>query len=120
MPLWQVAITSFLSALIAGSAVAYLARASLSSRERKRISELETEVATLHSELARVLQLSKKISQRVALDQHRHKSPRSTRVDERDDPPPQGDKAAAKAYYLRGRSHAEVARLAMRGGSDGE
>jgi len=108
---WQVLIAICSASALAGFAGAYLGRAFASSRLSKRISELETDSAVQASEFAKVLALTKKISQRVALDQHRMIRNRSSI----DDAPPPGDKAAAKAFYLRGKSHTEVARMALRG-----
>lgn len=110
MPLWlQLTLTCALS-LAAAFAGSYWGRASTSSRERKRLTELETEVAVLTSEYAKVLALAKKISNRVALEDHRGR--RNTTGDA---PPPPGDRAAAKRYYLFGKSHQEIARAAMKG-----
>lgn len=111
----QVMMTCLLS-LAAGFAGAYLKRVSGFIALRNRILSLETEVASIHSELAKVLALNKRISQRVALDQHRDRRHGTTPISP--EPPPPGDKAAAKAYYLGGRTHSEVARLALRGGRD--
>lgn len=113
MQWWQVFIGICLVSVLAGYAGSYLQRASVSSRDRKRITELETEVAVLTSEFSKVLGLAKKISQRVALDDHRHKSPRNSLG--RGDPPAPGDKKAAKQYYLFGKSHQQIAREAMNG-----
>lgn len=107
-----------LISLGAGFAGSYLARASGYSLFRKRLREVETEVASLVSEHAKVLDLVKKISQRQALSDHRqalsdhrHKAARGSRSDT-GDPPPAGDKAAARMFYLRGKSHQEIARMA--------
>lgn len=72
--------------------------------------EIETEVASLTSEYSKVMALAKKVSNRIALDQHRERRNSSTTASA--DPPPPGDKRAAKEYYLRGKSHIEIARMA--------
>lgn len=114
MQWWQVLIAVLATSLLAAFVGSYLARVFVSSLDRKALRELQTEVAVLTSEYAKVLALSKKISQRVALDDHRHKSPgRSGSTP--GDPPPPGDKRAAKAYYLHGKTHQQVAREAMNG-----
>lgn len=117
LPLWQLFIALCLTSLLAGCVGGYLGRAFASSRLSKRVSELETESAIQASEFAKVLALSKRISQRVALDQHRTMRGAST-VTPTSEPPPPGDKAAAKAFYLRGKSHTEVARMALRSSND--
>lgn len=113
MQWWQVFIAICSASVLAGFAGSFLARAFVYSRDRKRISELETEVAVLTSEYSKVLGLAKKISQRVALDDHRHKSSRNSLG--RGEPPPPGDKKAAKQYYLFGKTHQQIAREAMNG-----
>lgn len=114
MQWWQAFIVICSVSVLAGYAGSYWQRASVSSRDRKRITELETEVAVLTSEYSKVLGLAKKISQRVALDDYRHKSPRARSLD-LGLPPPPGDKRAAKAYYLHGKTHQQIAREAMNG-----
>lgn len=114
MPLWlQLTLTCALS-LAAAFAGSYWGRAFASSLLAKRVIELETEVATLTSEYSKVLALAKKISQRVALDDHRHKASGTARSGGA--APPPGDKEAAKRYYLFGKTHQEVARRAMGAG----
>lgn len=113
VPLWLQLIVTFGTSLAAAFVGSYLGRVSVSSQMRKRVTEVETEVAVLTSEYSKVLGLAKKISNRVALDDHRQK--RTSRSSTDDDPPPPGDKRAAKAYYLNGKSHADIARMAMKG-----
>lgn len=115
MPLWLQLTLTFALSLAAAFAGSYSGRAFASSRLAKRVTELETEVATLTSEYSKVLALAKKISQRVALDQHRDRPPRDTSAT-LGNPPPPGDKAAAKRFYLTGKTHQDVARRAMGAG----
>jgi hypothetical protein len=58
--------------------------------------------------------LAKKISQRVALDQHRQNRATTTGP-ESNSPPPPGDKKAAQAHYLHGKTHQQIALAAMNG-----
>jgi len=111
MSLWLQLILICFASSTASFAASYLLRGSTSLRDRKLLLELQTEVATLASELSKVLALTNRISKRVALDQHRERKGSSGST-ERGDPPPPGDKAAAKAYYLNGKSHQQVAREA--------
>lgn len=112
MPLWLQLIVICLASLSAAFVGSYSGRAFASSRISKRVTELETEVAVLTSEFAKVLALAKKISQRVALDDHRAKRG-SVSTTSPGEPPPPGDKKAAKAFYLTGKSHQQVARMAQ-------
>lgn len=112
MPLWLQLTVICTASLLAACVGSYLGRAFASSRISKRISELETEVAVLTSESAKVLGLVKKVSQRVALEDHRHRRG-SGATNSPGEPPPPGDKRAAKAFYLTGRDHAAVARMAQ-------
>jgi len=112
VPLWLQLIVICLASLSAAYAGSYLGRVSASSRMLKRVTELETEVAVLTSEYAKVLGLAKKISQRVALDDHRHKRG-SVATNSPGEPPPPGDKKAAKAFYLHGKTHQQIARMAQ-------
>lgn len=114
MPLWQVLTLVCLTSCAAACVGSFLARGSAYSLLKRRVRELETEVASLTSEYSKVLGLAKKISQRVALDDHRHKRSGIARSDGAGPPPP-GDKKAAKAYYLHGKSHQQIAREAMNG-----
>jgi hypothetical protein len=107
---WQLFIAALAISLVAGFVGSFLARVFVSSLDRKQLRELQTEVAVLTSEYSKVLALSKKISNRVALDDNRHKSSRNSA-----DPPPPGDKRAAKAFYLHGKTHQQIAREAMNG-----
>lgn len=112
--MWQVLIAVCLTSLVAGFAGSYWGRVFASSLLAKRLRELETEVASLTSEYSKVLALAKKISNRVALDDHRQR--RGTGASSTTSgPPPPGDKKAAKAYYLTGKSHTQIAREAMNG-----
>lgn len=117
MPLWlQLIVTCALSAG-AAYAAAYWGRVFASSQLRKRITELETDVATLTSEYSKVMALSKKISQRVALDDHRHKANGRGRSD--GPPPPGATKAELREYYLKGRTQKEIAAMHAGGRLDG-
>lgn len=111
MPLWLQLIVICLASVSAAFVGSYSGRAFASSRISKRVTELETEVAVLTSEYSKVLGLAKKISQRVALDDHRGK--RGSAASSAADPPPPGDKRAAKAFYLHGKTHQQIAREAM-------
>lgn len=111
MQWWQVLIAICSASALAGFAGAYWGRVFASSRLAKRISELETDSAVQASEFAKVLALTKKISQRVALDQHRQVSTRANRSSTEDAPPP-GDKRAAREHYLRGKTHQQIALIA--------
>jgi len=115
VPLWQAFTAICLLSAAVGFAGSYWGRVFASSRMAKRITELETEVAVLTSEYSKVLALAKKISNRVALDDHRAKRG-SASTTSQGSPPPPGDKRAAKAYYLNGKNHADIARMAMRPG----
>lgn len=112
LPLWLLCTLVCLPSLAVGFAASYLGRAFASSQLRKQLRELETEVASLTSEYSKVTALAKKISNRVALDDHRAKRS-GTAASAGVGPPPLGDKRAAKAYYLNGKTHAQVAREAM-------
>lgn len=114
MQWWQLFIGASAISLAAGFVGSFLARVSVSSLDRRQLRELQTEVAVLTSEYAKVLALSKKISNRVALDDHRAKN-RMASSASGEGPPPPGDKRAAKAYYLHGKSHSQIAREAMNG-----
>lgn len=111
MPLWLQLIVICATSLAAGFAGSYSGRAFASSRLAKRVTELETEVATLTSEYSKVLALAKKISQRVALEDYRDRKSGKSAA-----PPAPGDKEAAKRFYLFGKTHQEVARRAMGAG----
>jgi hypothetical protein len=113
--LWQVLIAICLTSLVAAFVGSYLGRVSASSQLRKQIRELETEVASLTSDYSKVMALAKKISNRVALEDHRGKRHSST-AGSVAEPPPPGDRRAAKEYYLRGKTHTEIARMAMGAG----
>lgn len=104
LPLWQLCIAICLPSLAVGFVASYLGRDFASSRIKKQLRELETEVASLTSEYSKVTALAKKISNRVALDQHR-----SSVSTAKGEPPPIGDKEAAKRYYLLGKSHQQIA-----------
>lgn len=112
LPLWLLCILVCLPSLAVGFAASYWGRAFASSQLRKQLRELETEVASLTSEYSKVTALAKKISNRVALDDHRHRR-NGSGPSAGGSPPPIGDKAAAKAYYLNGKTHAQIAREAM-------
>jgi hypothetical protein len=111
---WQLFIGASAISLAAGFVGSFLARVFVSSLDRRQLRELQTEVAVLTSEYAKVLALSKKISNRVALDDHRQKRS-GTGQSATGSPPPPGDKRAAKAYYLTGKTHQQIAREAMNG-----
>lgn len=117
---WYLALIAiFISSLSAGFVAAYLAKVSVSSPLRKRIFSVEQDLTALVSEFGNLQNLTKKISQRVALDQYRHrrgkKGDPTDEVDETPTIPAPGDKRAAKAFYLTGRTHQDVARLVMKG-----
>jgi hypothetical protein len=112
---WQVLTLICLTSAVAACAGTYFGRVFTSSLERKQLLELQREVAELTSEYARVLSLTKKISQRLALEDHRYKRTAAT-AKQQGEPPPPGDKAAAKAYYLTGRSHIDIAKMAQGAG----
>lgn len=81
-------------------------RAFASSRPQKRLSDLELSQAELASTLESVTLSLKRLSSRQGM--------RELRARRADEAPP-ATKEEARARYLRGRSHAEIARMAMNG-----
>lgn len=112
--LGQIIMVCLLSGVV-GYAAASFRLASGSLLLKKRVSELASEQQILAAESEKLMVLVKKLSNRQALADHRHKA-NGKGLSDGADPPAAGDKKAAKAYYLNGKSHADIARMAMNGG----
>lgn len=116
MPLSLQIIVICVTSLAAAFAGSYSGRVFASSRLARRITELETEVATLTSEYSKVLALAKKISNRVALDDHRRTNSKASNRTDDGAPPLGASKAELRDFYLRGKTQKEIAAMHAAGG----
>lgn len=104
---WCSLLISLLAASVAvRCAVVCLRQASGSTSQAKRVREMETRVADLESLLDSMHQTLRRISAREGM--------RARRAAQSADAPPE-TKEAARAKYLHGRTHQEIALMAQRG-----
>lgn len=105
---WFSTLCTLICLLCCGVALAALRslRAFESSRPQKRLSEVEVSQAELASTLESLTTSLKRLSAKTNM--------RNLRQQRADDEPPL-TKAEARAKYLHGRSHVEIARMAMNG-----
>lgn len=115
----QITLTLVLSAS-AGYAAACWRVDSGSVRLRKSLSEATLDIERLVSEQSKLMDLVRKLSQRQALSDHRHK--RSATTSTPDGPPPPGtSKEQLRMFYFGGKNQREIAALhAGRSEDDGE
>lgn len=105
--LWSSVLTSALAIFLAvASAVVCWRRVSAYTSPMKRIRETEAALADLQSNYDSLLASHRKLSARVGMRALREKSA--------DEEPPRS-KEEARARYLNGRTHQEIAMLAMKG-----
>jgi len=106
----------FLSLLAVVAAYVSWRQASAVTQLRKRITSLETDILDQASKLDRMYELAKSLSQRQALADNRHKRLGGTQVEAFNDVPgPNATKDELRDFYLRGKTHTEVARLVAKG-----
>lgn len=112
-------IGTLLTSAVVAYAVACWRLDSGSLRLKKQLSVLQSDITTLESALSSLRDTVLKVSRRTALTDYRQKQRDERGSDDffgnSNHPPPPGDKEAAKRYYLRGKTHADVARMVQRG-----
>jgi len=107
---------AFLSLLAVVAAYVSWKQASAATQLRKRITSLETDILDQASKLDRMYELAKSLSQRQALADNRHKRGRADPFDHSVGVPlPNATKEELRDFYLRGKTHTEVARLVAKG-----
>lgn len=111
--LWLLTIWTLCNSALAAFAVAALRAASRSILSPKNLNSVRTDFAALESEYQRLFEMVSRLSKRQSLADY--KAGKS-----KPDDLPALTKEDARRKYLHGRTHIEIARLAMRAGSKSE
>jgi len=99
------------NSLVALAVVVALRRALRSTLNTKNLNSVKADFAELQSDYVRLFEMVKKLSQRQSLADHKAKQ----READTEDGPPARTKDELRKKWLHNRTHADIARLAMRG-----
>jgi len=108
--------------LSAACAVVSWRQASAAIRHKKRLSQCETDLLTHESELSRLKEMISRLSKRQSLADYKasvaddETQPDMFRRDKR--PGPNASKEQLRNFWLRGRTHQEIAKLAQGGAKE--
>jgi hypothetical protein len=112
-------ITLLLTSLAVGSAVVSWRQASVVMRQKKLMSQLTTDILTLESESSRLKEMISRLSKRQSLADYKAsvaedgEQPDMFRRDKR--PGPGATKQQLRDYWLKGKTHQQIAQLAQGG-----
>lgn len=110
--LWLLTIGTLCSLGTALYALGALVRASRSTLNPRNLNSVKSDFAALESEYQRLFEMVKRLSQRQSLADYK-----AGKAKPADDAAPL-TKEEARRKYLHGKTHVEVARLAMKGRAD--